>query len=296
MEKTLLVLAAGMGSRYGGLKQMEGFGPHGETILEYSLFDAYRSGFRRFVFVIRKSLMNDFAERILSRLPRYIKYEICFQELDFLPEGFEKPEQRTKPWGTGHAVWVAKGIISGPFAVVNADDFYGLNGFMQLAKHFDENLREHAMVAYPLGLTLSEHGTVSRGICHVGEGDRLLEIREVMGIRKERGGILSDSVSPVELHDDTLASMNLFGFQSSIYDLIEQDIHEFFQRYGEELKSEFYIPFVVNHILEIGSPAVRVFTSEDAWMGVTNTADRDKVVAGIRTLIDNGVYPESLWQ
>ena len=296
MEKTLLILAAGLGSRYGGLKQMEGFGPSGETILEYSLFDAYRAGFRKFVFVIRKAIELDFKSGILSRLPDYLKWELCFQELDALPSGFTVPGDRQKPWGTGHAVWVARNSIEGPFAIVNGDDFYGRDGFVQLANFFDlSDSTNHAMVAYPLGRTLSTAGSVSRGICVTDVSHRLLEMREVHGIRKQQGSIVCDSECPVELHDTTPASMNLFGFQRSIFESVEQDFLAFLRHSGKELKSEFYIPSVVNGLLQEGSTAFKVFQSADDWMGVTNPEDRAQVEKGIQQLVESGVYPSRLW-
>jgi len=297
MEKALLVLAAGMGSRYGGLKQMEGFGPQGETILEYSIYDALRAGFSRFIFVIRKSIEADFRERVLSRLPRELDCQLCFQELEKLPVGHSVPQGRQKPWGTGHAVWVARDLISGPFAIVNGDDFYGRNGFQQLAQFFEspDEVASHAMVAYPLGRTLSESGAVSRGICRVNEQGELLEMREVHGICRVRGQVSAETESPVPLSEDSLASMNLFGFAATIFDNLDRDFLQFLLAHGSEQKSEFYIPSVVNQLLKDDEGKIQVLKSLDDWMGVTNPDDRKRVVAGIRTLIDSGVYPESLW-
>ena len=296
MEKTLLVLAAGMGSRYGGLKQMEGFGPRGETILEYSIYDALEAGFSRFVFVIRASIEADFRMQVLERLPRDLNVHLCFQELDKLPNQYDVPEGRVKPWGTGHAVWVARDLVPGPFAVVNGDDFYGRSGFRQLSDYFSQSLKgNHAMVAYPLGKTLSKTGSVSRGICKVDENEQLLEVREVVGIRKNSAGLVSESSSPVELGEETPASMNLFGFDGSVFEAIDHDFGVFLEQEGAGLKSEFYIPTVVNHLLESGSGKIQVLRSEDDWMGVTNPQDRAQVVEGIRKLVNAGVYPESLW-
>jgi len=298
MEKTLLVLAAGLGSRFGGLKQMEGFGPSGETILEYSLFDAYRAGFRRFVFVIRREIEADFRVRILSRLPAYLHWEICYQELDLLPDGYSFPEGRSKPWGTGHAVWVAREKIRGPFAIVNGDDFYGRSGFEQLVKFFNATElsgSKHCLVAYPLGRTLSDSGSVSRGICVVNASKELVAMKEVHGIREENDRIVSDSESPLELVANTPASMNLFGFQKSVFDAIDQDFLRFLEHSGSEMKSEFYIPSVVNGLLEDNGASFKVLESADDWMGVTNPDDRSKVEKGIESLVEQGVYKPSLW-
>ena len=278
---------------------MEGFGPSGETILEYSLYDAYRAGFRHFVFIIRKEIEADFRDRILSRLPDYLHWEICYQELDLLPRGFSVPAGRKKPWGTGHAVWVARDKIPGSFAIVNGDDFYGRSGFEQLVKFFDatesvEN--EHCLVGYPLGRTLSDAGSISRGICVVSDDQTLVALREVHGIRQEDGQIVADSESPVELVSNTAASMNLFGFKKSVFEAIDRDFMIFLEQSGSEMKSEFYIPSVVNGLLEEKSASFRVLNSADDWMGVTNPDDRSKVEQGIQSLVDQGVYKPSLWK
>jgi hypothetical protein len=296
MQLTLVVLAAGMGSRYGGLKQMEGFGPGGETLLEFSIYDALKAGFERFVFVIRRQIEDDFRARVLSRLPANLHVELCFQELDALPEGWRVPSGRVKPWGTGHAVWVARSLLQGPFAIVNGDDFYGRDGFERLAAHFRATFgRVHAMVAYPLGKTLSETGTVSRGICVVNGGGGLMEVREVGGIRRDGQSIVCETASPVRLQEETPASMNLFGFGESILEQLHADFVSFLEAHGHEQKSEFYIPSVVNHLVAEGLEPVQVLRTVGDWMGVTNPGDRPSVVAGILRQVDAGVYPPQLW-
>lgn len=295
MDMTLLVLAAGIGSRYGGLKQMEGFGPDGETILEYSVYDALRAGFTEFVFVIRKAIEKDFRERILSRLPRDLNVKLCFQELDKLPEGYSVPEGRTKPWGTGHAVWVAREDVSGPFALVNGDDFYGRKGFESIARHFRDRTC-HAVVAYPLSQTLSLHGSVSRGLCTVNEEGQLSGLDEIVNIAPRAGVLVGQKDgSDYEISADALVSMNLFAFQPSLFEALERDLKAFMETSGNELKSEFYITAVVDRIIEGRETVVDVLTSEDSWLGVTNPEDKARVISGIRGLVDAGVYPTPLW-
>lgn len=302
MEKTLLVLAAGMGSRYGGLKQMEGFGPNGETILEYSIYDALQAGFTKFVFVIRKSIEDDFRERILEKLPESIQIKLCFQELETIPDGSVIPDGRVKPWGTGHAVWVARNDIDGPFVLANGDDFYGRKSFVALSEYFDTvnngslECERHAMVAYPLGQTLSSNGSVSRGLCHLNESGELEGLEEISMIKWNEGvlmGIRGDS--SFEIEETAPVSMNLFGFFPQIFRSIDNDLKAFMKRSGSELKSEFYIPEVVNGLIERKTASVDVLKTEEKWLGVTNPEDKDYVKEGIGELVKSGIYPAPLW-
>ena len=295
MDMTLLVLAAGIGSRYGGLKQMEGFGPNGETILEYSVYDALQAGFTEFVFVIRKDIEEDFRSRILDRLPDHLNIRLCYQELDKLPEGYSVPGGRTKPWGTGHAVWVARQEVSGPFALVNGDDFYGRKGFQSIARHFRDK-EHHAVVAYPLRQTLSPHGSVSRGLCTVDEEGQLAGLDEIVNIAPRDGVLVGQkNGADYEVSADALVSMNLFGFQPSLFDALDRDLKVFMEASGSALKSEFYITAVIDRMIENKEAVVDVLTSEDSWLGVTNPEDKARVIDGIRKLVDSGVYPAPLW-
>lgn len=296
MHCTLVVLAAGLGSRYGGLKQMEGFGPHGETLLEYNLYDAWLAGIRRVVFIIRRSMEQDFRDRVLTRLPAALQVELCFQEMDALPPEAIYAQDRVKPWGTGHAIWVAKDRLDGPFVVVNGDDFYGRDGFVQLTRFFAETGGEtHAMVAYPLGKTLSAEGGVSRGICEVDPDGWLLSIREVGGIERVDGKLRSAVETSVKLDERTPTSMNLFGFSRSILARIDRDFRKFLEQHGAEMKSEFFLPSVVNELISDQPCAMRVLCSDSDWMGVTHPSDRDPVVAGIAQKVRQGLYPQKLW-
>ncbi|MCG8525798.1 MAG: nucleotidyltransferase [Opitutales bacterium] len=300
MGKTLLILAAGMGSRYGGLKQIEGFGPNGETILEYSLYDALEAGFTEFVFVIRKDMEDLFREKILSRLPEELNVKLSFQALDDLPEGYTVPDGRVKPWGTGHAVWVARKAVSHPFALVNADDFYGRMGFYEVARFFDEYEDQgkcHAVVAYPVSQTLSEHGSVSRGVCEVSEDGNLVKVEEHAGIHRNAEGVIVGRLgeSEIRMSDETPVSMNLLGFFPSVFDVIDRDLKQFLSERIEEEKSEFYIPAVVNGMINNSEAEIKVLNANEKWLGVTHAADRDYVVNGIRERISKGEYPEKLW-
>ena len=301
MEQTLLVLAAGMGSRYGGLKQVEGVGPLGETLLEYNLYDAIESGFDRVVFVIREAIRQDFEQRICSRLPSRIRYEWVFQELDALPDGFRADPQRTKPWGTGHAVWCARNVIRGPFAMINADDLYGRTSFECLA----DQLRKlpnggalQSMVAYRLGLTLSEGGTVSRGLCHKDADGMLKGIQEVHGIGRQPDGTigyLDGHGGVVGISSDQPVSMNLFGFTPEVFDWTDRALVSFLEKRGTDPKAECYIPAVIDEAIRDGRTRVRLLDTPDAWLGVTHPSDREHVVNGIRQRVDEGVYPSPLW-
>ena len=299
MKPTLLILAAGMGSRYGGLKQIEPVGPNGETILEYSVFDAIRAGFGKVVFVIRESFADDFKNRFEPKLNGKIGIEYVYQEIDKLPKGFKLPEDREKPWGTGHAVLMAKDIIKEPFAAINADDFYGAKAYQVIAEYLKQSVIQdkYAMVGYQLSNTLSEFGSVSRGICVTDDNKQLTQITETHKIRTEGNLILceSDGKEDMELTGKEIVSMNFWGFQTTIFDFIENQFIDFLHHNINQPKSEFYIPFVVFEMIKRGQINVEVLTADSPWFGVTYKEDKPFVIKQIQDLTDQGIYPEILW-
>lgn len=299
MKPTLLILAAGMGSRYGGLKQVEPVGPNGETILEYSVFDAIRAGFGKVVFVIRESFADDFKARFESKLKGKIEIDYVFQELNKLPEGFELPEGREKPWGTGHAVLMAKDSIKEPFAAINADDFYGAEAYQVIATFLQNSVEKdkYAMVGYQLNNTLSEFGSVSRGICVADQNGWLTQITETHKIRKEGDSLLCESGSgeTAELTGNEIVSMNFWGFHPSLFEKTEALFVEFLEKNIHLPKSEFYIPFVVFDLIRAEQSKVEVLTANSPWFGVTYKEDKPFVVQQIKQLTEQGLYPEKLW-
>lgn len=301
MEASILVLAAGMGSRYGGIKQIEAVGPSGEIILDYSVFDALRAGFRRAVFVIRRDIEKDFRERILSRLEKQIETICVFQDLEDLPKGLKPPADRVKPWGTAHAIRAARDVIDGPFAVINADDFYGQDAFAQAAGFLRKGSLgngDMCMVGYRLGNTLSKHGTVSRGICQVDSENFLVDIEEHTRIEPGTNVALSRKPNGDEaLALDCVTSMNLFGFGPGIFDAMEEQFLEFLATNLEKPGAEFFIPTVVNeHLRRNTAIKMKVLTTSSEWFGITYREDRERVSASIRALVDRGDYPRDLWK
>jgi NDP-sugar pyrophosphorylase family protein len=296
MKPTLLILAAGMGSRFGGLKQVEPVGPGGETILEYSIFDAIRAGFGKVVFVIRESFADDFKARFEPKLAGKIEIEYVFQEINKLPDGFKLPEDREKPWGTGHAVLMAKDIISEPFAAINADDFYGCEAYQVIADYLRKltDPKKYAMVGYQLNNTLSDFGSVSRGICVTNADQQLTKITETHNIRMEGERILCDSETG-ELAGNEIVSMNFWGFHPSIFQKIENQFTDFLKQNIHLPKSEFYIPFVVFEMIQKGQASVEVLTADSPWFGVTYKEDKPYVIEQIQKLTNYGVYSEKLW-
>lgn len=299
MKPTLLILAAGMGSRFGGLKQIEPVGPNGETILEYSVYDAIRAGFGKVVFVIRESFAESFKTRFESKLEGKIEIEYVFQETNMLPAGFQLPGNREKPWGTGHAVLMAKDAINEPFAVINADDFYGAEAYQVIAKYLTRLITpvKYAMVGYRLNNTLSEFGSVSRGICITDENNQLTKITETHKIRPDGNLIVceSEAKEPVELKGDETVSMNFWGFHPSIFENIENQFIEFLTHHIDQPKSEFYIPFVVFEMIKTGQINVEVLKADSPWFGVTYKEDKPYVIDQIQNLTNQGIYPEKLW-
>ena len=299
-KPTLFVLAAGMGSRYGGLKQLDGVGPHGETIMDYSIFDAKRAGFGKVVFVIRKDFEADFREKIVSKYQSQIPVEVVFQTIDALPEGFQVPADRVKPWGTNHAVLMGKDVIREPFAVINADDFYGKNSFEVLAKELmamEGKQNAYCMVGYRVGNTLSESGTVSRGVCETDAKNYLVGVTERTKIMRVEGKVsyMGEDEKWVAIDDNTPVSMNMWGFTPDYFKYSESAFVEFLKKDINTPKSEFFIPFVVNELLESGKITVKVLDTTAKWFGVTYSSDRPAVVEKLAELHNMGEYPQQLW-
>ncbi|MED5427692.1 MAG: sugar phosphate nucleotidyltransferase [Candidatus Neomarinimicrobiota bacterium] len=289
---TLLVMAAGMGSRYGGLKQLDAVGPGGETIIDYSVYDAIRAGFNKVVFIIRKDFEQEFTSQITDKYAGKIQVEFAFQDLHDLPDGFTCPEGREKPWGTGHAILTASDLIHEPFVAINGDDFYGLESFEVVAKYYQSGRSTFSMVAFQLGKTLSEFGGVTRGLCTVKDGllDTVIETGE---LRQSDHGISSDR--DIELDGNEPVSMNVWGFTPDLFDYLQSMFVDFLEKEGNEMKSEYLIPYVVNDLIRSGQEKVHVLRSNAAWFGVTYKKDRTFVLGEIQKLIQMGVYPEKLF-
>lgn len=301
MKPTLLVLAAGMGSRYGSLKQLDGLGPSQETIMDYSIFDAIRAGFGKVVFVIRRSFEKDFRDKILSKYEDKIPVEVVFQDMDNLPEGFSIPEGREKPWGTNHAVMMAKDVIKEPFAVINADDFYGKESYEVLAKKLTEvagKTADYCMVGYRVGNTLSDSGSVARGVCEVNDKNQLTGVVERTAIERNKDGKIAftdENGKEQTIGDRTPVSMNMWGFTPDYFEFSDKLFIKFLKEKGSELKSEFFIPLVVNELIETNQATVEVLDTPAQWFGVTYAADRQGVVDKIQALVDKGEYPSKLF-
>jgi NDP-sugar pyrophosphorylase family protein len=299
MKPTLLILAAGMGSRFGGLKQVEPVGPNGEAIIDYSIFDAIRAGFGKVVFVIRESFADAFREKFDPKLKGKIEVEYVYQELDNLPEGFTLPEGREKPWGTAHAILVARNVVHEPFCALNADDFYGYNAYKTMAEFLTGSGKpdEYAMVGYKLSNTLSDHGSVSRGICDVDENGLLQKIVETTKILKKDNKIISiePDGSEKELTGNESASMNIWGFKPSVFSVLEKKFTEFLTARIHEPKSEIYIPSVVFDMIQENEATVKVLKADSPWFGVTYKEDKPIVIGRLNKLIKEGQYPEKLF-
>lgn len=300
MKPTLLILAAGMGSRYGGLKQLDALGPNGETIMDYSVYDAIDAGFGKIVFVIRKHFEDDFRKNILSKYESRIVVEVVFQEIENVPLGCTYHPDREKPWGTNHAIMMAQNIIKEPFAVINADDFYGRTSYSVLANFLQSvsgKQNTYCMVGYHLGNTLSENGTVSRGECHVNADGFLTSVTERTKIASIDGKIqYQDGQQSIILSEETPVSMNMWGFTPDYFDYSKEAFITFLNNHGQELKSEFYIPTMVNDLIISKQVTCTVLDTPEKWFGVTYAEDRAHVVEKINQLIKDGVYPEKLWK
>ena len=303
MKPTLLLLAAGMGSRYGGLKQLDGLGPNGETIMDYSIYDAIKAGFGKIVFVIRKDFEQDFREKILSKYEGHVPVELCFQSLDSLPEGFTCPADRVKPWGTNHAVMMAKDVINEPFCVINCDDFYNRDASQVIGKFLADlpegSTNKYAMVGFRVGNTLSENGTVARGICSKDEQGNLTTVVERTEIMRVDGPICykDEEGKWVPVEENTPVSMNMWGFTPDYFQHSEAYFKEFLSdpKNMSNLKAEFFIPLMVNKLIVEGTSTVQVLDTTSKWFGVTYSADRQDTVDRIQKLVDEGVYPNKLF-
>ena len=301
MKPTLFVLAAGMGSRYGGLKQLDGVGPNGETIKDYSIFDAIRGGFGKIVFVIRKDFEEDFRKKIISKYENHIPVEVVFQSIDKLPEGFTCPAERTKPWGTNHAVLMGKDVIREPFAVINADDFYGRDSFAVIGKYLSElpegAKNTYGMVGFRVGNTLSDSGTVARGICSTDEHRHLTTVVERTEIMRINGVVSykDENGEWVGIEDNTPVSMNMWGFTPDYFKYSEDYFVDFLKENIDKPKAEYYIPLMVNKLINEGTATVEVLDTTSRWFGVTYAADRQGVVDKLKALADSGEYPSKLF-
>ena len=301
MKPTLLVLAAGMGSRYGGLKQLDGLGPNGETIMDYSIYDAIRAGFGKVVFVIRHAFEKDFKEKVISKYKDFIPVEIVFQELDSLPEGFTLNPERIKPWGTNHAILVAKDAVKEPFAVINADDFYGKESFQILAdalQQMEGKQNDYCMVGYRLGNTLSESGHVSRGVCSTDSDNHLTSVVEHYEVQRKENAVVHKNQSTgefEEINENLPVSMNMWGFTPDYFVHSEADFKEFLKENIDNLKAEYGIPTMVNKLIQDKTATITVLDTPCHWFGVTYQEDRPAVVAKIEKLIEDGVYPSKLF-
>lgn len=306
MEKPVLVImAAGMGSRYGGLKQIDPIDEYGDKIIDFSIYDAIQAGFEKVVFIIKKGIENEFKEQIGNRIAKHIQVEYVYQELDRMPAGYEIPEGREKPWGTGHAILCCQDVITGPFAVINADDYYGKTAFQsiykQLATVKDDEKYQYTMVGYKLYNTLTENGYVARGICSTDEHNMLVDIHERTRIEKhgDRAEFTEDNGATwTYLPEETIASMNMWGFTSSVLKELADRFAVFLDKEvsANPLKCEYFLPFVVDELLKEDIARVTVLTSVDRWYGVTYKEDKETVVKAIQELKNQGLYPEKLWE
>ncbi len=301
MKPTLLILAAGMGSRYGSLKQIDAVGPAGEAIIDYSIYDAIRAGFGKVTFIIRKSIEKDFREVFGERLRGKIETEYVYQELDMVPEGIRYSPERIKPWGTAHAVWVARNHVKGPFVVINADDFYGPGSYQAMADYLGNQSSagstNYCMMGYQIRHTLSDFGSVSRGICESRNEDFLTSVVERTEIAREGDRIffLDENHNRVHLRGDELVSMNIWGFNTSVFEYLDLAFTDFIKENADKPKSELYIPAVINDLVARDKASVKILPAVDQWFGVTYKEDKPIAIANIKRLIEKEVYSSNLW-
>jgi UTP-glucose-1-phosphate uridylyltransferase len=301
MRPTLLILAAGIGSRYGGMKQIDQVGPSGEAIIDYSVYDAIRAGFGKIVFVIRKEIEKDVREFFEHKLAGKIQMEFVYQELNMIPEGYTCPPARIKPWGTAHAIWVAAEAINEPFVAINADDFYGRGSYLKMVEYLMSKSHagssNYCMIGYQIHNTLSDYGSVSRGICESDDQSFLKAVVERPEIFRINGGIAyrDEHGRDVPLSADALVSMNIWGFTPAIFDHIGKQFTEFIRENISNIKAELYIPKIVNEIIKSGKGNIKILPATDKWFGVTYKEDKQAAVQNIRKLIGNGIYPKNLW-
>ena len=301
MKPSLVILAAGIGSRYGSLKQLDKIGPSGETIIDYSVYDALHAGFDKVVFVIRENIEKEFKDTLLKKLKGKIPIEYVLQDQKPV-DGIVMPVKRTKPWGTGHAVLMVEDKIKGPFAVINADDFYGRSAFLFLVRYYDnwspDYENDYCMVGYEIGKTLSEHGAVSRGVCKADRFHNLVEVIEQRHIEKKPLGIAFKNETGVfqKLADDTMVSMNFWGFAPSFFRYLKLGFKDFITEHGTNPEAEFYIPTMVNTLVKSKRASVKILNCKEQWIGMTYKQDKKQVIAKIRELVDKKIYPENLWR
>jgi len=300
MKPTLLVLAAGMGSRFGGIKQLAHLGPSGETIMDYSVFDAIRSDFGKVVFIIRKSIEEDFCDKVLRKYQKTISCEYVFQELDALPSGFHPLENRQKPWGTGHAILMAADVVKEPFAVINADDFYGQDAFLQMGrflKNMDVKNNHWAMIAYRLANTLSDFGFVSRGLCNVDGNNMLINVTERTKIRRYDKNIAyqDENNNDIVLDENLPVSMNFWGFTPSLFGCLKTGFDNFLKNNSDNPNAEFYIPSEVSRQIDEKNASVQVISTSANWFGITYAEEKAAASAQIKHLVETGNYPTRLW-
>lgn len=303
MNTTLVIMAAGIGSRFGGgIKQLEPMGPNGEIIMDYSIYDAKMAGFNKVVFIIRKDLEKDFKEIIGKRIEKVIDVEYVFQEKDDLPAGFTAPEERKKPWGTGQAVLCCKNVVKDPFLVINADDYYGKEAFTAIHNYLVESHKSDkkytfCMAGFKLGNTLSDNGTVTRGICEVGSDGMLIDVAETSGIQKVEGNVVhEDNGKGIVGRIDSYVSMNMWGLTPEFFNVLDKEFVNFLTNIPDgDYKKEFLLPMIVDDLIKSGEAEVKVLNTNDKWFGVTYKEDKPTVVASFKKLIENGVYPEKLW-
>ena len=299
MKPTLFILAAGMGSRYGGLKQLDGLGPSGETIMDYSVYDALRAGFGKIVFVIRHDFEQEFRDKIISKYEGHVPVEVVFQDINTLPEGFSPNPERSKPWGTNHAVLMGKEAIREPFGVINADDYYGADSFRILGdflRSVKDRKNSYCMIGFNIENTLSENGGVSRGLCEVDSDGFLSGVKECHGIERKEGRLIQvDEGENLPFPENASVSMNMWGFTPDYFDYSEKAFVEFLKEHGNDLKTEFYIPSVVNDLINNGTVTLKVEQTPNRWFGVTYAADREATVAQFKKLVEEGLYPTPLF-